>query len=203
MAELDRFQASVGPHCYLGRDGIGQSEIVCRRDPIDENFAAVAPGDGVYHRFVVRGRRFLRELINMGNVVEALVYPSNPLVAMQPVKGNIDGGPCADIDEIAGGPSLVGWSVRHSAVDLISDALHGWSPISVRNIRQISYKRKARCVRNLLQISYKIVPNPDAVKVKMQDLRHNCDVRRLKGVTQKDHDRMARYHEFYLELASL
>lgn len=45
--------------------------------------------------------------------------------------------------------------------------------------------------------------NNDAVKVKMQDLRHNCDVRRLKGVTQKDHDRMARYHEFYLELQEM
>lgn len=42
--------------------------------------------------------------------------------------------------------------------------------------------------------------NPDAVRVKIEDLRHNSDIRRLKGVTEKDVARMVRYHEFYLEL---
>lgn len=42
--------------------------------------------------------------------------------------------------------------------------------------------------------------NPDAIRVKMSDLRHNSDIKRLKGVTEKDVARMVRYHEFYLEL---
>lgn len=42
--------------------------------------------------------------------------------------------------------------------------------------------------------------NDDAVVVKMADLRHNTDIRRLKGVTEKDVQRMTRYHQFYLEL---
>jgi (p)ppGpp synthase/HD superfamily hydrolase len=42
--------------------------------------------------------------------------------------------------------------------------------------------------------------NRDAVRVKIEDLRHNSDIRRLKGVTEKDIARMVRYHEFYLEL---
>lgn len=42
--------------------------------------------------------------------------------------------------------------------------------------------------------------NPDAIRVKMEDLRHNSDIRRLKGVSSKDIARMVRYHEFYLEL---
>lgn len=42
--------------------------------------------------------------------------------------------------------------------------------------------------------------NPDAVLVKMADLRHNSDIRRLKGVTLKDVERTVRYHEFYQEL---
>lgn len=42
--------------------------------------------------------------------------------------------------------------------------------------------------------------NKDAVLVKMADLRHNSDIRRLKGVTQKDIERTAKYHQFYLEL---
>ena len=45
-----------------------------------------------------------------------------------------------------------------------------------------------------------VFANPDAMRVKMCDLRHNTDVRRLKGVTEKDIARMARYHEFYMEL---
>lgn len=44
--------------------------------------------------------------------------------------------------------------------------------------------------------------NPDAVRVKVEDLRHNSDIRRLKGVTEKDVKRMVRYHEFYLELSN-
>jgi len=40
----------------------------------------------------------------------------------------------------------------------------------------------------------------DAMRVKMADLRHNTDVRRLKGVTEKDLARMAKYHAFYMEI---
>ncbi|MEY9806934.1 GTP pyrophosphokinase [Bradyrhizobium elkanii] len=44
--------------------------------------------------------------------------------------------------------------------------------------------------------------NPDAVRVKIEDLRHNSDIRRLKGVRPKDVARMVRYHEFYLDLVA-
>jgi len=49
----------------------------------------------------------------------------------------------------------------------------------------------------------RVKSNPDAVLVKMQDLRHNSDIRRLKGVTQKDIERIEKYHKFYLELKEL
>jgi (p)ppGpp synthase/HD superfamily hydrolase len=42
--------------------------------------------------------------------------------------------------------------------------------------------------------------NIDAMRVKMADLRHNTDIRRLKGVTQKDLDRIEKYHRFYVEI---
>lgn len=42
--------------------------------------------------------------------------------------------------------------------------------------------------------------NADAVVVKMADLRHNSDIRRLKGVRPKDIERIEKYHKFYLEL---
>lgn len=42
----------------------------------------------------------------------------------------------------------------------------------------------------------------DAMKVKKADLTHNTDVRRLKGVSEKDIERMARYHRFVWEIQS-
>ena len=42
--------------------------------------------------------------------------------------------------------------------------------------------------------------NRDASLVKLQDLRHNTDIRRLKGVTQKDIERVQKYHEMYIEI---
>lgn len=46
----------------------------------------------------------------------------------------------------------------------------------------------------------RVFANPDAMQVKMCDLRHNSDIRRLKGVTDKDIARIAKYHQFYLEI---
>jgi (p)ppGpp synthase/HD superfamily hydrolase len=43
----------------------------------------------------------------------------------------------------------------------------------------------------------RVIGNPDAVRVKMADLEHNSDIRRLKGVTDKDLERTAKYMKFY------
>lgn len=48
----------------------------------------------------------------------------------------------------------------------------------------------------------RVFANEDAMRVKMADLRHNTDIRRLKGVTEKDIARVAKYHMFYLEIQS-
>jgi (p)ppGpp synthase/HD superfamily hydrolase len=42
----------------------------------------------------------------------------------------------------------------------------------------------------------------DTMRVKKSDLRHNSDIRRLKNktVTDKDMQRMVKYHQFYLEI---
>ena len=49
----------------------------------------------------------------------------------------------------------------------------------------------------------KIKGNRDAILVKLQDLRHNSDIRRLKGVKEKDIHRMVKYHNMYIELKNL
>ena len=45
--------------------------------------------------------------------------------------------------------------------------------------------------------------NEDAMMLKMADLRHNSDIRRLKGVTEKDIARTAKYHQFYTEIENI
>jgi (p)ppGpp synthase/HD superfamily hydrolase len=46
----------------------------------------------------------------------------------------------------------------------------------------------------------RVLSNEDAMRVKLCDLRHNTDIRRLKGVTEKDLERIAKYQRFYLEI---
>ena len=48
----------------------------------------------------------------------------------------------------------------------------------------------------------RVFASKDAMMVKMCDLRHNSDIRRLKGVTEKDIARIAKYHQFFLEIQS-
>ncbi len=47
-----------------------------------------------------------------------------------------------------------------------------------------------------------VFSNEDAMRVKIADLRHNTDIRRLKGVTEKDIARMVKYQVFYTEIKS-
>jgi len=47
-----------------------------------------------------------------------------------------------------------------------------------------------------------VFENRDAMLVKSADLRHNSDIRRLKGVTEKDIKRVAKYMQFYAEIAA-
>lgn len=46
----------------------------------------------------------------------------------------------------------------------------------------------------------RVFANRDAMLVKMADLRHNTNIRRLKGITEKDIQRTVKYHQFYTEL---
>jgi GTP diphosphokinase / guanosine-3',5'-bis(diphosphate) 3'-diphosphatase len=45
-----------------------------------------------------------------------------------------------------------------------------------------------------------VFANRDAMMVKSADLRHNSDIRRLKGVTERDVARIAKYMKFYSEI---
>lgn len=46
----------------------------------------------------------------------------------------------------------------------------------------------------------KIATNRDATRIKLEDLRDNSDITRLKGLRQKDFQRMEKYHRAFLFL---
>lgn len=46
----------------------------------------------------------------------------------------------------------------------------------------------------------RVATNKDAINIKLADLRHNSDITRLKGVTEKDLKRMEKYHKAYIFL---
>lgn len=89
--------------------------------------------------------------------------------------------------------------------DLVEDTV-----TTSNELRELGFsERVVRGIRDLTKFDsqssedYRAVvkANPDAIRVKMEDLRHNSDIRRLKGLTEKDIARIQRYHEFYTELS--
>jgi len=48
-----------------------------------------------------------------------------------------------------------------------------------------------------------ILESYDACRVKLADLRHNTDIRRLKGLRQKDLDRMKKYHTMHMQISEM
>lgn len=50
------------------------------------------------------------------------------------------------------------------------------------------------------EYKFKVMSNPDTRKWKKADLRHNSDIRRLKGLRQKDFERLAKYAVFFAEI---
>lgn len=67
-------------------------------------------------------------------------------------------------------------------------------------VRQGIWDLTKRKDLTLAEYKHQVFSNPDAMRVKLCDLRHNSDIRRLKGITSKDIKRMIEYHEFYLEI---
>jgi (p)ppGpp synthase/HD superfamily hydrolase len=78
-------------------------------------------------------------------------------------------------------------------VDLWSQ---GYSARIIEGIRALTKQRG----QTYDEYKHQVFANKDAMRVKMCDLRHNSDIRRLKGITEKDVARIAKYHQFYLEI---
>lgn len=88
--------------------------------------------------------------------------------------------------------------------DLIEDTDVTYSELASAGMstRVVEGIRALTKVRGESYTEYKqrVFQNRDAMLVKLCDLRHNTDIRRLKGITDKDAARIARYHEFWIEI---
>lgn len=88
--------------------------------------------------------------------------------------------------------------------DVVEDSSVTWADLSeaCMSERVISAVRALTKIPGQSYDEYReaVFSNRDAMLVKLADLRHNTDIRRLKGVTVKDRERMARYHEFAFDI---
>lgn len=88
--------------------------------------------------------------------------------------------------------------------DVVEDSSVSWADLreACMSERVISAVRALTKIPGQSYDEYReaVFSNRDAMLVKLADLRHNTDIRRLKGVTVKDRERMARYHEFAFDI---
>lgn len=89
--------------------------------------------------------------------------------------------------------------------DLVEDIKHytyaqlkadGFSDRVIEGVRALTKQRG----QSYEEYKKAVMSNHDAVLVKMADLTHNSDIRRIKDPGQKDFDRVKQYRVFYTEL---
>ncbi len=88
--------------------------------------------------------------------------------------------------------------------DVVEDCDVSWEDLvragmSDRVIRGVMALTKQRG-QSYAEYKALVFANADAMRVKLADLRHNSDIRRLKGVSERDKARILRYHEFAFEI---
>lgn len=86
--------------------------------------------------------------------------------------------------------------VEDTAVTYADLRAAGMSDRIIAGVQSMTKQRGQTADEYLAQV----LANPDAVRVKMADLRHNSDIRRLKGVTEKDIKRVEKYNFMYEKL---
>lgn len=72
----------------------------------------------------------------------------------------------------------------------------GFSVAICEALRGLTHNRNVKYMDYIKNLS----TNDLCVQVKLRDLEHNSKITRLKGITQKDLDRVSKYHEAYTYL---
>jgi hypothetical protein len=76
IAELDGFQPRIRKHDRTRRYGVGETQVIRCRDPIDNRTYAIAPGERINNLAIVGVRWFARELVGRGFIVETASDPA-------------------------------------------------------------------------------------------------------------------------------
>lgn len=89
--------------------------------------------------------------------------------------------------------------------DLVED-----TPTTYQELRELGFTdRVIKIIRNMTKVpgeteqDYldRLMTAKDSMIVKLADLRHNSDIRRLKGLAEKDFARMQKYHRMHMLLS--
>lgn len=86
--------------------------------------------------------------------------------------------------------------VEDTDVTLEQLKIMGFDPLVIDIVDRMT-KKPGQTPEEYLQ---GLMQSPQATLVKLADLRHNTDVRRLKGLTDKDLLRMRKYHTMWVSL---
>lgn len=91
-------------------------------------------------------------------------------------------------------------SIEDSDGDVTIDSLckEGFSERVLAALRRLTHNKNEPYEDYIKNIT----TNKDAVRVKLEDLRDNSDITRLKGLREKDFTRMVKYHKAYHFLKS-
>lgn len=106
-------------------------------------------------------------------------------------------------------PLWVMHKVRHlGELYMITAILHDViedTPWTVKGLKMEGFPKEVLVALELLDMRgkdyheaiRKMIVSDLAIEVKMRDLEHNSKITRLKGLTQKDHDRLVKYNKAY------
>ena len=106
-------------------------------------------------------------------------------------------------------PLWVMHKVRHlGELYMITGILHDVvedTPWTIKGLKMEGFPKEVLVALELLDMRNKdyheairnMIVSDLAIEVKMRDLEHNSKITRLKVLTQKDHDRLAKYNKAY------
>lgn len=103
--------------------------------------------------------------------------------------------------------SVDGYETQQIAV--LHDTVEDCPEITLNYLRQEGFTERVisgiACMTKIKGEPYedylcRVETNVDSIRVKLADLKDNSDITRLKGITDKDFERMKKYHKAFLRL---
>lgn len=96
--------------------------------------------------------------------------------------------------------------------DALEDSADQEFPITIDFLRSVGFSERVLAALELLTHDpndpydvyiLRVASNRDATRIKLEDLRDNSDITRLKGVRTKDIERIEKYHKAYILLSKV